>query len=274
MSICTHSYLLFDGALLHDIALRDRILEAPDIRLLYEDEGPQAARVGPLLLPAYQSVVRLMNQLSAGNPEVMFGYGVLRGSVPMEQVLQHLRQLRFIHASSGKRYYFRFADGRAFSNVWQTLSSEQRRAVLGPVQAWHHHDMAGRECCARQDPVRSAHSGDSLPLHLQSEQWHRMLKASRVGELFLAASRANHRIPAQGTGGQRLDWAAQVHERLQRLQMHDVAVKISAVLVVWQTAAQVLHDDRFEAALRQASRSGDVSGILAFGPASSTQGAS
>lgn len=273
MSIPTHSYFLFDGALLHDIALRDGILQAPNIRLLYEDEGPQAARVGPLLLPARQSVAQRMNQLSAGNPDVVFGYGVLRGSASMEQVLHHLDQLRFIHASSGKRYYFRFADGRAFSNIWQTLSPEQRQAVLGPLKEWHHHDMAGRQRCARQDPVRSARPGDSMPLQLQPEQWHRMLNATRVGELFLAASNVNHRVPAQGTNGQRFDWTAQLHERLQRLQVHDTAVRTSAVLVVWQTAAQVLHDDRFEAALRQANRSGNVSGILAFSPISSTRGA-
>lgn len=270
MILPTHNYFLFDGALLHDIAHRDRILEEPGIRLLYEDEGPQAARVGPMLLPACQSVAQLMNQLSASNPDVMFGYGVLRVSAPMAQLLQHLRHLRFIHASNGKRYYFRFADGRAFSNVWQTLSPEQRQAVLGPVQEWHHHDTAGRECCVRQDPRGAASSGDSLPLQLRPEQWHRMLNATRVGELFLSASNINHRPRRQGTNLQRYVWTAQIQERLQRLRVHNPAVRTAAVLVVWQTAAQVLHDDRFEAVLREADRTGDVSCILALIPVSPT----
>jgi len=269
MNVPMSTFFLFDGALLHGTALHDHILEEPEIRLLYEDEGPQAARIGPLLLPARREVAQMTSQLAKSNSDIVFGYSLLRGPAHLGQIQQHLQQLRFIHAVSGKRYYFRFADGRAFATVWQTLSMEQRQAMLGPVQEWHHHDPAGRECCSRTDPRQSTSSANALPLQLQPEQWHQVLNATRVGELFLATSNVNYGPPAQGTRAQRYAWTTQIHERLQQLRVHETPVRIAATLVVWQTAGYVLGEELFEAALKEANSSGDVSGVLALSHLSS-----
>lgn len=264
MNIPMSTFFLFDGALLHGTALHDHILKEPEIRLLYDDESPQAARIGPLLLPARREVAQMISQLATSNSDVVFGYSLLRGPARLDQIHQHLQKLRFIHAVSGKRYYFRFADGRAFANVWQTLSIEQRQAMLGPVQEWHHYDPAGRECCGRADPLQSTSPANGLPLQLQPDQWHQVLNATRVGELFLETSNVNYGPPTQGTRTQRYAWTTQIHERLQQLRVQDTRVRIAATLVVWQTAGYVLGEELFEAALKKANSSGDISGVLAF----------
>ena len=199
MKVPIRTFFLFDGALLHDTALHDHILQEPEIRLLYEDQGPLAARVGPLLLLARQEVAEMISQLATSNSELVFGYNLLRSAACLDQIEQHLQQLRFIHAVSGKRYYFRFADGRAFANVWRALSLEQRQAMMGPVQEWHHYDPAGTQCCGRTAPQQSTSPASALPLQLQPDQWHQVLNATRVGELFLATSKVNYGPPAQGT---------------------------------------------------------------------------
>ncbi|WP_313700848.1 DUF4123 domain-containing protein [Achromobacter sp.] len=260
-----HTFFLFDGALLHDTALHELLLKDPEIRLLYEDESPQAARIGPMLLPARQEVARMISQLATDNSELVFGYSLLRSTVRLDQIQQHLQQLRFIHAVSGKRYYFRFADGRAFANVWRTLSTDQRQAILGPVQQWHHYDPAGRQCCGRTAPQQSTSPASALPLQLRPDQWHQVLNATRVGELFLATSKVKYGPPAQGTRAQRYAWTTQIHDRLQQLRIRDTPVRIAATLVVWQTAGFVFGEEVFEAALKKASGSGDISGVLALG---------
>lgn len=272
MSVPMHTFFLFDGALLHDTALHDHLLKALENRLLYEDESPQAARIGPLLLPARPEVTRMISEQATSHSELLFGYSVLRSAACLDQIQQHLQQLRFIHTVSGKRYYFRFADGRAFANVWQTLSLEQRQAMLGPVQQWHHHDPAGRQCCGRTAPRQSTRPASALPLQLQPDQWHQVLNATRAGELFLATSKVNYGPPAQGTRAQRYAWTTQIHEELQRLRIQDTPVRIAATLVVWQTAGYVLGEEVFEAALKKANHSGDISGVLALGHLSSAPG--
>lgn len=265
MSIALNSYFLFDGALLHDSALQSFLFEAPEICELYEDEGPLAARVGPLLLPANREVAREINRLAPGHSDMAFGYSLLRSPARLEQVSRHLRHLRFVQDAGERRYYFRFADGRAFANVWQALCQEQRQAVLGPVREWHYHDIVGRALCARAESLSPSNHASVLPLRLQPEQWHRVLSATRVGELFLAASQIDHGLPVRGTHVQRYAWTTQVHERLQQLRVHDMSVRVAAVLVVWQTAARVLRQDLFEAALKEANGSGDIDRVLAFG---------
>ncbi|MGV5311690.1 DUF4123 domain-containing protein [Pseudomonas aeruginosa] len=270
MNVPMSTFFLFDGALLHGTALHERILEEPEIRLLYDDQSPQAARIGPLLLPACREVAQMISQLATSNSELVFGYNLLRGPAHLDQIQQHLQQLRFIHALSGKRYYFRFADGRAFATVWQALSIDQRHAMLGPVKEWYHYDPAGRECCGRADPQRSTSPASALPLQLQPDQWHQVLNATRVGELFVATLNVNYGPPAQGTRAQRYAWTTQIHERLQQLRVDKPPVRIAATWVVWQTAGSVLGEELFVAALKEANNSGDISGVLAFGHLSST----
>lgn len=269
MSAPIRTFSLFDGALLHGTTLLERLLEEPEIRLLYEDESPEAARIGPLLLPAHRDVSQMISELATTHSEVAFGYSMLRSAAHLDRLHQHLQQLRFIHAASGKRYYFRFADGRAFSNVWQTLSMEQRHATLGPVQEWHYFDPAGRESCSRTDPSHLTGSATALPLYLQPEQWHQILDATRVGELYLATFNMNHGPPAQGSRAQRYAWTTRIHERLRKLQVRETPVRIAATLVVWQTAGNVLGDELFEAALKRANTSGEIGEILTFSHLSS-----
>lgn len=273
MSIPMATFTLLDGALLHGTTFHGRVLGEPGIRLLYEDKGPQAARMGPLLLPERQEISRQVNRLARIHSDMVFAYSLLRAPVSPEQILEHLQRLRFVHASGGKRYYFRFADGRAFASVWRTLSVEQRSAALGPVQGWHHYDPAGRQCCARTSPLPSTSPANILPLQLQPRQWHQVLNATRVAELFFATSNMNNDgPPAQGSRAQRYAWTTQIHERLERLQLRETSVRIAATRVVWQTAGYVLGDEQFEIALKEANCNGDISGILVFGHLSLPQG--
>ncbi|EHK63040.1 hypothetical protein KYC_27588 [Achromobacter arsenitoxydans SY8] len=263
------TFMLLDGALLHGTSIHDRALERPEIRLLYEDQGPLAARVGPLLLPEHQEISLWLNQLASTRQDVAFAYSLLRTPSGIGQVLEHLQRLRFIHARSGKRYYFRFADGRAFANVWEALSIAQRDAVLGPVQAWHHHDAAGKERCVRTSGIPQASIDDALPLQLEPKQWHQVLRTARISDLFHAASNLDYGPQAQGSHAQRYAWTVQIHDRLQRLQIVEPAVQVAATRVVWRTAGRLLGDQVFEAALKKADSGVDIRSVFAFGQTTS-----
>lgn len=134
------------------------------------------------------------------------------------------------------------------------------------MQEWHYHDPFGNQCCARTDKAWSHKSNpaDILPLRLQPKRWHQVLNDTRIAELFLATSNVNYGPRAQGSRAQRYAWTTQIHERFGQLRVDQTPVRIAATLVVWQTAARVLHEELFEAALKKANSSGDISGILEF----------
>lgn len=255
---------LFDGALLQGSPFLASLLEHPGLGRLYEEEGEQAAQVGPLLLPAESKVHHWVSQLAQQNIDFAYGFNILRSPARAEIILDHLRGLRFISAGNKRHYYFRFADGRAFATVWATLTPQQRQSVLGPLQEWHHHDHAGVARCARPSqehpPGPSAESLELLP-----NQWHQVLAATRIAELFHATSKINYGPPAQGSHAERYAWTVRAVAMFQRLKADAVPVRMATTLAVWQTAARVLDEESFEHAVRQAQATGDIRGILSFG---------
>ncbi|NBA97761.1 DUF4123 domain-containing protein [Pseudomonas sp. R5(2019)] len=258
------AYYLIDGALLLGTPHHRWLLEQPELQRLYQDEGDMAANAGPLLLPSSTSVRAWTGTLAQGNPDAIFACNAFRSEAPLDMLLAHLKALRFLHTNGGRRYYFRYADGRAFASVWHTLTAEQRQATLGPIPAWHHYDAFGTECCAGPVQSDACTPPTALPLHLRPEQWHQVLEAGRLGERVNAAAALQVGPPPQGTRAQRYTWAAETDRWLKRLGVDALPVQVAATLVVWQTAGLVLRAEQFAAALRKAQVSGDLDGVLAF----------
>ncbi|MFC5697760.1 DUF4123 domain-containing protein [Pseudomonas sp. GCM10022186] len=257
----THTYYLFDGALLLGTPQLPWLLEQPGRHRLYEDLGEQAANVGPWLPPATAPLHEFTRGLLSSALDQRFACSGLVCQAPLPELLEHLRALRYLEARNGQRYYFRYADGRAFSDVWQALTPGQQDATLGPIEAWHHSDRSGlRSVRAQPRPTAEA----SLPLQLHPRQWHELIESGRIGELFDAACRADQSLPPQGQARQRYTWTQQTYAWLHRLKVDALSVQVAAILVIWRTAGLLLKEEQFEAALRRAQRTGDISHVLAF----------
>src|SRR5690606_4467351 len=99
-----------------------------------------------------------------------YGVSFLLTQVPIDVLSLHLQRLRKVFAGQ-KRYYLRYADGRAFSDLWGVLDQGQRTAMLGPVEAWKAHPS--REPFQRGtkwDTELFSHE-DGLPLRLSTQQF-------------------------------------------------------------------------------------------------------
>ncbi len=257
-------YFLFDGALLHGTPEHAWLLEQKSARCLYDDMGDEAKRVGPLLIQATPDSGDLAQCLALGDSALQFASSRLICHQPTSLLDQHLRQLRYLQAGEDQRYYFRFADSRAFHAVWATLDADQQAATLGPIESWEyiHRNGTTIKISAAQNPRGT--SMPQLPLALAPTQWHQVLDAARIGELLDATQEALAPQPP-GQLAQRHTWTTQTIDWLRRLHIQHPPLLLAANQVMWQTEGLVFKQAVFEAALRDAQRSGNLAQVLSFG---------
>ncbi|NBA95429.1 DUF4123 domain-containing protein [Pseudomonas sp. R5(2019)] len=259
----TQRYYLFDGALLNSTA-PSWLLEQPGLYRLYDDLGEQAASVGPWLLPTTDPVNEYTRTLLTSGTEQRFACSGLTCRAPLPALLEHLRALRYLQSGGTQRYYFRYADGRAFSDLWRTLTPAQRRATLGPINTWNHLDLTGNVHKALAPHPDEVAAEVSLPLRLQPQQWHQLIENGRIGELFDATAQIDDGLPPHGQPHERYHWTCQTYAWLRRMGVESVPVQVAANRVIWQTAGLLLKQEQFQSALLQAQRSGDISRVLEF----------
>ncbi|CAD5108262.1 DUF4123 domain-containing protein [Zestomonas carbonaria] len=261
----TESFFLFDGALLHASPEHAWLLEQEDTLHLYDDLGEQAIAVGPLLLPATPATGKIAQAMATSTEPMQFAISRLTGRLSTDRLDRHLRRLRYLETDNAQRYYFRYADGRAFEAVWRTLEPEQQAALLGPIISWEHIGRDGRLHKRVPPSLRQDQAPAPLPLRLQPRQWHLALEAGRIGELFDSTLHANARPAYQGDPEQWYAWTEQTYHWLRRLGIDKPPVRLAANRVMWQTAGLVYRHTQFEQALIDAQRSDDTSHLLDYG---------
>src|SRR5690606_13567274 len=162
-------FVLFDSALVPSERIESIINDGYPGRCLYGDLGEEAKRVSPWLLPLSPPAEELGREMRESGTHA-YGVSFLLTPVPIDVLSLHLQRLRKVFAGQ-KRYYLRYADGRAFSDLWRVLDQGQRTAMLGPVEAWKAHPS--REPFQRgtkSDTELFSHE-DGLPLRLSTQQF-------------------------------------------------------------------------------------------------------
>lgn len=258
-------YFLFDGALMHGTPEQSWLNEQPQAIHLYDDLGEEAAKVGPVLLPAVQAVGDFAQSLAISNSALQFAGNRLICHQPVGHLKEHLRRLRYLLAGDAQRYYFRYADSRALAAVWFALTPLQQASTLGPITSWEYINRDGGLICITASNSRPDHSPPTPPLTLQPAQWHAVLEAGRVGELLddtvaMAPPTALVHSPAR-----RFAWTRKTYHWLRKIGIADTALHREANLVVWLTEGLMLNESLFEYALRDAQESGDLRQVRAFG---------
>ncbi|WP_066092781.1 DUF4123 domain-containing protein [Xanthomonas massiliensis] len=170
-------FILFDSA----IVPLDRIVSIIDDgypgHCLYADWGEEAKSVSPWLLAPSSRVAELVRDLREGGQHA-HGVSRLATSASADAIVLHLRRLQTMFADR-KRYYLRYADARAFSDLWSVLDPAQRRALLGPIAAWEASAAGESSRYIDPDDGRTLAQSVTLPLRLSSRQFGELLRAQR-----------------------------------------------------------------------------------------------
>lgn len=254
-------WALFDGALLHGTRAHARLMADEHRRALYDDLGSEAEPVGPLLLPASGTVVDILRELVGVQ---RFACAKLISSQPVHIVVEHLRTIRELHAGESA-YYFRYADHRALTAVASVLSAEERGALLGPIDAWHYVARDGTVTALRR--TLEVENPVALPLQLRPHQWHGVLEAGRIGELYDATERLAQEAspPCRGDDSQRYAWTERAYGLLHRFRIDDVQLRVVANMVIWQSAGRLLEDAVFQYTLREVQGGDSLNRVFDFG---------
>lgn len=136
------AYLFDAGGLLADEV--DRLRRSPSILWIYEHTGDaRAEALGPVLASATPDVVAISRSVSQ-DADRHWAISALCSQEGFERLGRHIRTLRQIHTQDGQRYYWRFADSRCLTAMWQQLDTRQQLRVLGPINRWHFHARNGQ----------------------------------------------------------------------------------------------------------------------------------
>jgi len=136
------AYLFDAGGLLTDEV--DRLRRSPSILWLYEHTGDvRAEALGPVMVAATPDAVAIGASVSQ-DADRNWAISALCSQESFECLGRHIRTLRQIHAQDGQRYYWRFADSRCLTAMWEQLETRQQLGVLGPISRWQFHARNGR----------------------------------------------------------------------------------------------------------------------------------
>ncbi|QCO67877.1 DUF4123 domain-containing protein [Luteimonas yindakuii] len=253
-------FALFDAAIvpLNDIlaVVNDGVSDC----CLYAASGEEASRVSPWLLADAAQTRALMDTMR-GNPRYAAGATWLGTDVAFDTMARHLRNLGQIHAN-GKRYYLRYADGRAWADTWSVLGPDQRQAVLGPVKEWDSHAI---ERCAFRSPS-GVDAAASLPLRLTRVQWTNLLRAQRDTHRCIEWLSRQAALASSYSGADLLALARRTGEWLQQLGPLGPEVMRAAGIAALRSGGRVFEEgDAFSQAVRRSSTPSDYEALRSWG---------
>lgn len=111
--------------------------------------------------------------------------GWLASDAALEQIAGYWSDNVLQIDDQGRRCALRFYDARALSLMWSILSGGQKRALLGPVKAWHALDARAKPC------VYASETALRTELDLTHRQWsdiHRHGLINRALALHMLAT--------------------------------------------------------------------------------------
>ncbi|WP_423383599.1 DUF4123 domain-containing protein [Burkholderia sp. LMG 32019] len=116
--------------------------------------------------------------------------GWLASEATLEHIAGHWSSNVLQIDDQGRRCALRFYDARALSLMWPILSEAQKRALLGPVKAWHALDACAKPC------VYASEAALRTELDLTDRQWpdiHRHGLINRALALHMLATQRQPR---------------------------------------------------------------------------------
>ncbi|RQZ10385.1 DUF4123 domain-containing protein [Burkholderia sp. Bp9031] len=116
--------------------------------------------------------------------------GWLASEATLEYIAGHWSNNVLQIDDQGRRCALRFYDARALSLMWPILSDAQKRALLGPVKAWHALDACAKPCVYASETVLRTE------LDLTDRQWpdiHRHGLINRALALHMLATQRQPR---------------------------------------------------------------------------------
>lgn len=254
-------YALFDGGVIANSPVFLALRNYPKACALYADLGSEAANVGPWLVPA-DTLIHEWMAASRADENLRAGVSELEVSVDQSELESHLQSLRYIGSlSSGKKYFFRYADARALISLWNALSEAQCSALLGPVVSWQFTNSYGEseQLIAPALPEDTAPA--KLPLRLSPPQFDKLLASSRIGELLATTLDMFPKLKTVPVS-ERLELTKQAHAWLSEHNIHEDSIRLAVTASCLRTQGAALAHQSFAQAVFQASQTYDIDDVL------------
>ena len=217
--VTQHRFVLFDAAIVPIESIRSLVDDGVCARCLYEQWGAGAERVSPWVLADGPGVRELAQDMRASRTHA-FGVSSLMSRVPMDELAEHLMRLQYLFCGHD-RYFLRYADGRAFADLWEVLRPEQRTCLLGPVQRWNARACAPRDYMSGESEDRLFGSGEGQrpPLRLMRAQFGRLIRAQRITQRWAVWETEQPLLARKFTPARLRDLAVGVGDWLQTHQV-------------------------------------------------------
>jgi hypothetical protein len=222
----------------------ERLRHIPTTQWLYDHIGDaQAEALGPVLAPPEAAVQTLAAQIGQ-DAERAWAVNRLWTDASLAALARHLRSLRYIHTQDKQRYYWRFADSRCLTALWQELTPRQQSTVRGPIHGWQFLD---RECAPQHlelthVPAVQAASHPLTALRLTDQQLSGLLDTVWPDQLLASIREqrpdiAGHLSPAaQHRCAQAVsDWLRQVGEDRYPIQQTVLLQVLDTAQPDWST---------------------------------------
>ncbi|MES1948702.1 hypothetical protein C84B14_15211 [Salinisphaera sp. C84B14] len=257
-------YALFDGGVIAGTSASSTLSDHPSAHPLYADLGAEAAAVGPWLAEADAAIRELVTTLRADETRSV-GVSVLEiSAVSFSRLVDHFKSLRFIQTRSGARKYFlRYADGRAIASLWNVLLEPQRLALLGPIAAWEFTTPHGQRKKIAATQLANDTPPAMLPIRLNPKQFNNLLDESRTGELLATTI---DMFPELRTvpANERYGLAQQARTWLSTRHIEHDTLRLAVTATCLRTRGAALDDQSFEQVVSQAKETAQLDAVLAW----------
>lgn len=237
-------YLLFDAAIIPLQLIRSVVDAGVPARCLYDDLGSQAERISPWLLQDKDEARGLASRM---REDRRYAHGVSRlgACVEMSELHQHLQHLRYVRANE-RRYFLRYADGRAWLDLWAELQPMQQLTALGPVSEWEAFDC--EPIIISKSGVRHQ-EGDChrvLPVGLSKQQWAGVIRRQRITQRWMRWESEQKSLSGKYAPCRLRELAGQTGEWLQAHRIVDGPEVHDIEMAVLRTDGAALADSLFD----------------------------
>lgn len=241
------TYHLLDGALLKDVDWFAHISQSPDAIALYQDLGEDAMHVGPWLVPA--------NSGPLGTVALPLTHGIstITTQASVEQLVQHLHQIRHIQTDDGQSFYLRYADTRTLSAITQAWPAKLQAAIKGPIDDWQYTDRYAQPVHFAKDVPQQL-----APLQkIKLAQFEALINAGQADRIALELQEFNEADLQPVTNAAQFSYIEQAIHFVEKPKVGRYSLQIEIARQAVLTQGRALQNPQFIALVEQAMDGGD-----------------
>jgi hypothetical protein len=245
------AYHLLDASLLKDLDWFQSITASADAVALYQDLGEEAMGVGPWLVPTQSGAVG-----AAALPQA-HGISTITTQASLEQLVQHLHQIRQIQTDDGQSFYLRFADTRTLSAVTQAWPAKLQAAIKGPIDEWRYTDRYQARIEFAKDVPQNL---KALP-QLKLAQFEGLINAGQADRIALELQDFNEADLHPVTDAQQFSHVQAAVKYIEKhgIQRHQIQIELTRQAVL--TDGRALQNAHFIALVEQVRTNGEFAAI-------------